>query len=354
MVWFKGPMVWLKGIYLISYRKSDLQQHDTGRIAMSLSRCTAVVLAGLLATADIAAAQDYPTRPVTFIVPFAAGGGVDAIMRRLSDELRKSLGQPIVIDPRPGANGAIGSAAAARAAPDGYTLLATASSTYSLNPNLMKEPLYDQVKDLVPVATIGRSPWLLIVPADSPFKSVADIVAFGKANPGKLAFPFWQSSVLVTGETFGRVAGVQMRKVPYKGAVESMTDLLAGRVPIMFTDTVGARPQLAAGKIRVLASTVEKRPSYFADVPTLKEAGYDVVTDSMTGIFAPAGTPAPILDRLNKEFVTIVGSNEEIREKLRELGLDPTTMTRAQYDAFVRSELTRWAEMIEKAGLQKN
>lgn len=321
---------------------------------MSLARCKTLLLAALLVAAGTAWAQDYPTRPITFIVPFAAGGGVDSIMRRMSDELSKSLGQPVVIEARPGANGAIGSAAAARAAPDGYTLLATASSTFSLNPSLMKEPLYDQVKDLAPVATIGRSPWLLIVPADSPFKSVADLVAFGKANPGKLAFPFWQSSVLVTGETFGRVAGLSMRKVPYKGAVESMTDLLGGRLPFMFTDTIAVRPQLAAGKVRVLASTVEKRPSYFADVPTLKESGYDVVTDSMTAIFAPAGTPTPILDRLNRDFTRLVGTNEDIRTKLRELGLEPTTMTRAEFDAFVRSEITRWADMIDKAGLQKN
>lgn len=321
---------------------------------MSIARRMALLFAGLLATIGAASAQDYPTRPVTFVVPFAAGGGVDAIMRRLSDDLHKGLGQPIIVDPRPGANGAIGSALVARAAPDGYTLLATASSTFSLNPNLMKEPPYDQLRDLVPVATIGRSPWLLVVPMDSPFKSVADLVAFGKANPGKLAVPYWQSSVLVTGETFGRVAGIQLRKVPYKGAVEAMTDLLGGRVPMMFTDTIGARPQLAAGTIRVLASTVEKRPSHFADVPTLKEAGYDVVTDTMTAIFAPTGTPKPVIDRLNREFAKIVGTNEDVRARLRDFGLEPTTMTPAQFDTFVRSELTRWAELIDKAGLQKN
>jgi len=321
---------------------------------MNVLRRIVLTFAMLASTAGFGWAQEYPTRPVTFVVPFAAGGGVDSIMRRMSDELQKSLGQSIIVDPRPGANGAIGSAAAARATPDGYTLLATASSTFSLNPNLMKDPPYDQLKDLVPVATIGRSPWLLVVATDSPFKTVADVVAFGKANPGKLAFPFWQSSVLVTGETFGRVIGASMRKVPYKGAVESMTDLLAGRLPIMFTDTIGARPQMAAGKIRVLASTVEKRPSYFQDIPTLKELGFDVVTDSMTAVFAPAATPKPILERLNKEFTRIVGTNEEIRERLRELGLDPTTMTLAEFDAFVRSEMTRWADMIEKAGLEKS
>src|SRR6187455_999117 len=197
--------------------------------------------------------QAYPSRPVTMIVPFGAGGGTDIIARGVSEELSKALKQPIVVEPRPGANGAIGSALAARAAPDGYTLLFTAQSTYSLNPNLMKDPPLDQLKDLVPVATIGRSPWMLAVPAASEFKSVADVVAFGKANPGKLVFPFWQSSVLVSGEMFGQVTGIQIRKVPYKGQSEVTTDFLAGRLPIYFSDIVGARPQVEAGKMRVLA-----------------------------------------------------------------------------------------------------
>jgi tripartite-type tricarboxylate transporter receptor subunit TctC len=321
---------------------------------MRISRRAVLALAGTLATTGLATAQEYPTRPITFIVPFAAGGGTDAIMRRLVDELQKALGQPIIVDPRPGANGAIGSAAASRAAPDGYTLLATASSTFSLNPNLMKEPPYNQLRDFVGLAPIGRSPWLLIVPTDSPFKTVEDVVKFGKANPGKLAFPFWQSSVLVTGETFGRVAGIQIRKVPYKGAVESTTDLLAGRVPVLFTDSTAAGPQIAAGKVRVLASTTAKRPGLFPDVPTLKEAGYDGVTDSMVAVFAIAGTPKPIIDRLNKEITRIVGTNQEVRRKLGELGIDPETMSPEEFDGFVRSELPRWADLIAQAGLQKN
>ncbi len=165
----------------------------------------------------------------------------------------------------------------------------------------MKDPPYDQLKDLVPVATTGRPPWLLAAPTDSPFKSIDDVVKFGKANPSKLAFPFWQSSVLVTGETFGRVAGILLRKY-LQGAVESTTTLLEGRLPIMFTDTIGARPQLDAGKIRVLETTAEKRPSLeLPDAPTFKEAGYDAATDPTTTIAAPAPQPKPTTERLNKE-----------------------------------------------------
>ena len=310
------------------------------------------VLAALCAAT--AFAQPYPSRPITLVVPFGAGGGTDIIARGVAEELSKALKQPVIVEPRPGANGAIGSAIVARAAPDGYTLLFTAQSTYSLNPNLMKDPPFDQLKDLVPIATLGRSPWMLAVPAGSEFKTLADVVAYGKANPGKLAFPFWQSSVLVTGEIFGQVAGVQMRKVPYKGQVEATTDLLGGRLPIMFTDTAGARPQVEAGKVRVLALTTLKRSNLFPDSPTMREAGYDVVTDSMMAVFAPAGTPRPVLERLNAEFTKIVETVESVRNRLHQLGLDPTTMTLAEADAFVRSELPRWAEMIRRAGLEKN
>ena len=298
--------------------------------------------------------QTYPSRPVTAIIPFGAGGGVDSIVRSMAGDLGTALKQPLIIETRPGANGAIGSAVVARAEPDGYTLLFTASSTYSLNPNLMKTPPYDQLKDLIPVATIGRSPWVLCVAPDSPLKSVADVVAYGKANPGKLAFGFWQSSVLVTGETFGSVAGIQLRKVPYKGQVEAVTDFLAGRLPILFVDIAGARPQLEAGKMRMIATSTSKRTSHFPDVPTMREAGVDVVTESMTMVFAPIATPKPIIDRLNIEISRIVETSEPFRMRLRQLGLDPTTMLPFEADAFVRAELIRWELMIRRAGLEKS
>jgi tripartite-type tricarboxylate transporter receptor subunit TctC len=308
---------------------------------------------GSLAAGGAAAADAYPSRPITMIVPFGAGGGTDVIARTVSEELGKALGQSIVVEARPGANGAIGSAVVARAAPDGYTLLFTAQSTYSLNPNLMKAPLFDQIKDLVPVASIGRSPWLIVVPADSPMKSVADVVAYGKANQGKLAFPFWQSSVLVTGTIFGQLAGIEMRRVPYKGQVEATTDFLGGRLPLMVTDIAGARAPVEAGKMRLLGTTTANRTATFPNVPTMGEQGFDVVTDSMLAVFAPAGTPKPILDRLNAEITKIIQTSDKVRDRLRQLGIEPTSMSQAEADAFVRSELTRWEGMIHRAGLQK-
>lgn len=326
-------------------------KRSIGKLAVAM---LAGAVLGVVVPGATAQAQPYPSRPITMIIPFGAGGGTDIIARAVSEDLTKALKQPIIVEPRPGANGAIGSALVARAAADGYTLLFTAQSTYSLNPNLMKDPPFDQLKDLVPVASIGRSPWMLAVPAASEFKSAADVIAYGKANPGKLSFAFWQSSVLVTGETFGQLAGIQMRKVPYKGQVEATTDFLGGRLPILFTDTAGARPQVDAGTMRVLAVTGSKRSALFPDVPTMKEVGLDIVTDSMIAVFAPAATPRPILERLNVELTKIIETSEPVRNRIKSLGLDPTTMTLPEIDAFVRSELPRWAEMIRRAGLEKN
>jgi tripartite-type tricarboxylate transporter receptor subunit TctC len=317
------------------------------------------IFAGLLAAALAGAfgygaqAADYPTKPVTLIVPFGAGGGTDVTARIVAEELGKLLGQSVIVDTRPGANGAFGSGVVAKSAPDGYTRLFTAQSTYSMNPNLMKQLPYDQLNDFVPVATIGSSPWLLTVPANSDLKNVADVVKYAKANPGKMTFGFWQSSVLITSETFARAAGLDLRKVPYKGAVEAQTDLIAERLTILFTDTLGAKPHVAAGKMRVLASTTPKRTANFPDVPTMAELGYPAVDiASMLAVFAPAKTPKPVLERLNHDINTVL-KLDSVREKLKGLGQDTAIMSLAEADAFVRKELPRWADMIEKSGLQK-
>lgn len=324
---------------------------------MKMEKIARLLLAGAMMTgafATGAAAQDYPQKLITMVVPFGAGGGTDIVARTVSEELGKALGQSIVIDSRPGANGAIGSGLVARAAPDGYTLLFTAQSTFSLNPSLMKELPYDQLKDFVPVASILRSPWMLAVTKDSGFNSVADVVKAAKADPGKLTFGFWQSSVLVTTEIFQKAAGIQLRKVPYKGTVEALSDFVANRLNLIFIDISSARPFIDAGTVKFLAATTPKRISLFPDVPTMVELGYpSVVTDSMVAVFAPAKTPAPILQRLNSELTRIVGTSRPVRDKLLSMGLEPATMNLPEIDAFVKTEIVRWKEMIDLAGLQK-
>jgi tripartite-type tricarboxylate transporter receptor subunit TctC len=324
---------------------------------MSLARYTAslIVAAFAIALASAAAhAQTYPEKPITFMIPFGAGGGTDIIARTLQDDIRKEFGQPIIIDNRPGANGAIGSAAAARAVPDGYTLMLTASSTFSLNPNLMKDIKYDQLNDFVPVAFVVRAPWMMVVNAKSGFKSVADVVKAAKERPGKLSIGFWQSSVLTTGEMFQQAAGVQLLKVPYKSVVEAVSDLLGQRIDILFVDIQAVRAYIEAGTLQYIAATTANRVSVAPTVPTLTELGYpSVVTDASVILFAPSKTPRPIIERLNAGMVKVVANSNAAREKLSGMGHELTTMTLPELDSFVRSELSRWGDMIKRAGLGK-
>lgn len=316
----------------------------------------AVALAGVAALtlgAQQAGAQSFPTKSITLIVPFGAGGGTDVITRVIADELSKSIGQSIIVETRPGANGAIGSTVVKTAAPDGYTLLFTAQSTYSLNPNLVKDLSYDQINDFVPITTIARSPWMLVVPADSPFKTVADVVKAAKAAPDTLTVGFWQSSTFVTSAVFEEAAGIKLRKVPYKGAVEAQTDVIAGRLSMLFTDTAGARSHIEAGKLRVLATTTAERSQIFKDTPTMKEVGFPVVTDSVLAVFAPIKTPKPVLEKLNAEFTKVISNSKIVRDRMMAMGMEPAPMSLADSDKFVRTELTRWGDMIRQAGLEK-
>lgn len=323
---------------------------------MSLARYAVSLVAAAFAVtllSGAAHAQTYPQKPITVVVPFAAGGGADVIARILQDDIRKELGQPIVIDNRPGANGAIGSAYAARAVPDGYTLMLTASSTFSLNPNIMKNIQYDQLNDFTPVAFVIRAPWMMVVNAKSDFKSVADVVKAAKESPGKLTVGYWQSSVLTTGEMFQQAAGVQILKVPYKSVVEAVSDLLAQRIDMLFVDIQAVRAYIDAGTLRYVAATTGKRVSVAPQVPTLVESGYPVVTDSSVILFAPSKTPKPILEQLNAAMVKVVSNSAVAREKLMTIGHEPATMTLPELDSFVRNELSRWADMIKSAGIQR-
>lgn len=319
---------------------------------LSISLFAAGLVGGL---ATGALAQDWPKqKPITVIVPFGAGGGSDILARTVQEELSKGLGQTVIVDARPGANGAIGTTLVAKSPPDGYTIVLGASSTFSLNPNLMKDLTYDQLRDFVGIGTLVQSPWMLAVSSKSPYKSVADIVAAAKASPGKLTYGFWVSSTLVTSEIFAQDAGVQFRKVPYKGSVEAVNDVIAGRLDFIFIDINGIRGFVDSGEARFLAATTAKRVLLLPNVPTMVESGYPkVVTGSMSAFFAPAATPPAILDKYNAEFIRIVNEVKPVREKFISMGLDPLAMKRTELDAFVRSELPRWEGMIKAAGLQK-
>lgn len=301
-----------------------------------------------------AAAQGWPQqKTITIIQPFGAGGGSDVQARIIQPELEKALNARIVVDSRPGANGSIGTALVAKAPPDGYTLLLTANSTYSINPHLMKELPYDQLKDFVPVATIATGQYFLVVNAGSGWKTVADVVKAAKAEPGKLTYGFWTSNVMISNETFAKLAGIQIRKVPYKGSAEAVTDLVAGRVSLIFIDSNAVRSFIDSGALRFVAVTSPKRTSLEPAVPTMVEEGYPVLTGATTVLFAPTGTPRPIVERLNAEMVKIVTTSKPVRDRFATMALEPAALSLPEVNAFVPSQLARWGEMVRGAGLQK-
>ncbi len=216
----------------------------------------------------------------------------------------------------------------------------------------MKDIPYDQLKDFTAIASVVRAPWMLVVNEKSGLKSVADIVKVAKESPGKLTYGFWQSNVLVTGEIFNQAAGIQIRKVPYKGVVEAVTDLVAGRTDMLFVDIQAVRAHIDAGTLRYVATTMPNRSSRCcSNVPTLVESGYNVVTDASVVLrfSAPAKTPKPIIDKVNAAMVKVITDTKVAREKLQGIGLEPTNMTPAEADAFVRDELARWEAMIKQA-----
>lgn len=311
-----------------------------------------VTLVGLLG-AWPASAQNYPERQINWIVPFGAGGGSDIIARTVAEELSKALGQAIVVEARPGANGSIGSAAVAKANPDGYLLLSTATSTFALNPNLMKDLPYDQLRDFAAVAPYARGLWMLIVNTKSGVKTMADFVKLAKDKQGQLNFGFWTSNVLVTGVAVGKAAGFEFKRVPYKGAVEATTDLVAGRIDFLFMDVNGAKAFMDSGDLRAIAVTTANRVKIYPELPTMTELGYPVVSDAVIGLFAPIKTPRPIIDKLNAEITKVVSTSKSVRDRLASLGLEPLTMTPQEMDAFVRSEIDRWGLMVKQAGLEK-
>ena len=231
----------------------------------------ALVSAGLVSAASAQTA--YPNRTITLVLPFAAGSGTDTTTRIISQHLGAALGVGIVIDNKPGANGMIAATYVARAAPDGYTLFVTTNTTHSANPFLLKTLTYDPVKDFTPIARTGDLPFMLVVNPDLPAKSVAELVAYGKANPGKLTYASGSSSSIVSGATFAHNAGIDMLHVPYKSSPPALNDVIGGQVPIFFGNMASSLPHVKAGKLRALAITGSKRSDALPDAPTMVEAG---------------------------------------------------------------------------------
>jgi tripartite-type tricarboxylate transporter receptor subunit TctC len=300
----------------------------------------------------LARAQDYPTQPVKLVVPFPAGGGTDGIARWFAKGLEGKLGQPFVVENRAGAGTTLGAAFVANAAPDGYTLLLGTSSTYSIAPNVYKKVPFDPIGGFAPVALVAEVPFVLFVNPKLPVKTVLELVALVKANPGKFSYASAGIGTQhhVNAELLKTLTGISLTHVPYRGGAPASTDVVAGHIPIMFGDVSQVVPLARAGKVRPLAVTIRQRVDSLPEVPTMHEAGItDYNASAWIAVVAPARTPAAIVTRLNASLVQLVKASDT-QKRFSDLGLRAVSSTPEELGAFMKTELVRWGKVVEAAG----
>ena len=318
-------------------------------------RCRCFFLALLMAVLLIPAAshgQDYPTRPITLVVPFPAGSTTDLVGRILSDELAKAVGQNVVIDNRGGAGGGIGAEAVARAAPDGYTLLMGTIGTHSINPAVYAKINYDPIADFAPVIQFGTAPNVLVVHPDLPIKSVKDLIDYIRANPGKVNYGSSGNGTSnhLSGAMFVARNGLKATHIPYRGGAQAITDLLRGEVQFMFYHYLPLLGHIKEGKLRAIAITSAKRIDALPDAPVMKEAGMDdFEVSAWFGVWAPAKTPKDVVAKLNRTILKII-STPEAKKSLLTQGIDPVAGSPEDLLALNKAELARWAKAVEQAG----
>ena len=297
-------------------------------------------------------ADNYPSKPITLVAVFGPGSASDTICRVIAQPLSVALNESVIVESRPGANGALAALYVARSAPDGHTLLMATNSPLSVVPFLMKNVSYDPVKDFTPVTRVGSFTLMLVVNPSLPVKTVKELIEYAKANPGKLSFASANTSGIVAGETLIHWAEIDMLHVPYKSSPPAIQDVLAGRVSMMFTDLTTGLPHVRSGALRALAVTRLQRSPLFPELPTLDEAGvtgFDM--DSWAGIVAPAHTPPPIVTKLNKELRKII-DDPDVNAKLGNVGFEAFSSTPKEFGDFIKVQLDRWGKMVRDAGIQ--
>ena len=317
-------------------------------------KSSAAALAALLLAALPAAAQNYPNRPITMIVPFPAGGGVDAVGRIVAEKLSAALGQPVIIDNRGGAAGVIGTRLAARSAPDGYTLVMATSGSIAINPTLYAKPGYETLKDLAPIGLISSTPIVLMAHPSYAGKTLSDVIADAKKNPGKLDIgtPPPGTSSYLSAELFKSLAGIDFTIVTYKGTGPLTTDVLGGQVPLALNVLAPAIGQLASGSLRAIATLGPKRSSLLPDVPTGVEAGLPGFEAGLNyGLLAPAGTPPAIIEQLNKALRAGIDT-PEVKARIANDGGDPMSSSPEEYVADIKREDKKWGDLIRKLNLR--
>lgn len=316
-----------------------------------MERCLTVTGTILWMLASIAMAQDYPTRPIRLVVPFAAGGSMDITARILSQKLSKSLGQQVVVDNRGGGSGTIGTDIVARAAPDGYTL-AIVSASHTVNPSLFSKLPYNTLKDFAPVTLVLTLPMVLVSHSSVPIRSVNDFLTLAKTKPGSLSFASSGTggAAHLAGELVKLSAGIDIVHVPYKGGGPAVIDVVAGQVPLLFNTIPPLLPYIRAGRVRPLAVTSAKRSSLLPDVPTFVESGLPAVElIEWGGILAPANTPKEIVEKLRTEFVKALRA-PDVLEKLSGMGTEPVGSTPNEFASFIHAEIIKMSKVVKSAG----
>lgn len=311
----------------------------------------AALVAGLTLALP-AAAQDFPSRSIKFVVPFAAGSATDAVARIVGDHVSKTLGKPVVVENLAGASGVIAAQNVARAEPDGHTVLITTNTTHGANQSLLKSVPYDAVGSFEAIGKIGTITLALTTHPSVPAKTVAELVAYAKANPGKLTFGAGSSSSRIAGEMLKSLAGIDLTYVPYRSNPQAITDLLGGQINIVFADISTTMPQVRAGKVNGLAVSTANRSALAPDLPTMVEAGvagYDLA--AWFAAFAPAKTPRPTVEALHKAIAAAL-ADKPTQERLLAAGIEPEGSSPDALKAFVVAEIAKWADIVKKAGIQ--
>jgi tripartite-type tricarboxylate transporter receptor subunit TctC len=314
-----------------------------------------VMVTGALAATLSRAQTPYPApgKNITLVLPFAAGSGTDTTTRLISKELAVALGTTIVIENKPGANGSIAASYVARSEPDGYTLFVTTNTSHSANPYLLKNMTYDPIKDFTPIARTGDLPFMLVINPEIPANSVAELIALAKKAPGRYSYASGSSSAIVSGATFAHLAGLDLLHVPYKSSPPALTDVIAGRVSMMFVDVPTGLPHVQGKALKALAVTTIKRSALLPELPTMDEAGvkgFDIT--SWQGYLGPANMPKDIVTRLNAEIRKIV-ERPDIKSELAGRGMEAFSGTPESFDKFLKEQLVVWEKLIHDAKIEK-
>jgi tripartite-type tricarboxylate transporter receptor subunit TctC len=322
---------------------------------MTINTIRRTALAALLASAAsavFAQGAPFPSKNLTFVVPFAAGSATDLLARAIGQSVTEQTKQPVVVDNKAGGGGQIAASAVARATADGYTVLITTNTTQAAAPHLYKKLSYDPVKDFVPITGLGKGGQVLVVRPDAPYKTVMDLVNYAKKNPGKLTFGSGSSSSRVAGEMLKQLAGVDILHVPYKSNPNALTDVLGGQIDFMITDTATGAPQVKAGKLRALGVSTLKRIPLLPDVPTIDEAGvkgYDM--SFWFAAYVPAGTPPAVVNRLN-ELIVAATRSAPARAYYESSGIEAWSTTSEELGKFQAAETLKWGRVIKAAGIE--